>query len=196
MKRHHSYLNPSTGSLSPFSVSQARETLSRKWCAVCSKSAFRGNALGSENHAPTSFLFHGHGERFLSAHVSRSPYTHPSSTRCASVLSLYGYFYLFLRGAKRTVRYYRPRNGAAAVWRGERKRTTQRKIFMATRSIKLRRIYTPDGWFCQTLSFLLNQRVLLLPANKSEGTPGPLHCIEDYRLKTMISGCGDFHRVL
>ena len=27
---------------------QAWETLSRKWCAVCSKSAFRGNALGLE----------------------------------------------------------------------------------------------------------------------------------------------------
>lgn len=37
------------------------------------------------------------------------------------------------------------------VWRSERKRTVQQKIFMATRSIKLRRIYTPDGWFCQTL---------------------------------------------
>ena len=50
----------------------------------------------TRNHAPTSFFYHGHGDfSLLTSRDRRIP------TLAPAVLSLYGYFYLFLREAKR-----------------------------------------------------------------------------------------------
>lgn len=137
------YLN--TNELRSFRPFRRHERLSRKWCAVCSKSAFHGNALGSKPRPYVlPFPWPRRDFSLLTSRDRHIPTLAPAVQACFLCTVIFIFSFAEPREQSDIT-------DPETVWRSERKRTVQQKIFMATRSIKLRRIYTPDGWFCQTL---------------------------------------------
>jgi len=113
--------------------------------AVCSKSAFHGNALGSKPRPYVlPFPWPRRDFSLLTSRDRHIPTLAPAVQACFLCTVIFIFSFVEPREQSDIT-------DPETVWRSERKRTVQQKIFMATRSIKLRRIYTPDGWFCQTL---------------------------------------------
>lgn len=127
-----------------------RETLPWKWCAVCSKSAFRRKCtrLRTTPPRPSSAMA---TEISL---CSRPGIAYPS-TRRAFFVRLFLSFPSWSQ--ERTVRYYRPRNGVVQPER-RRKRERERKN-SATENIygqmvdKITANLHPMVGFCQTFVF-------------------------------------------
>lgn len=131
----------------------------------------------AQDHASTSFpplflLLLLFLQSSFSLLTSRDRHIPTLATAARAVLSLYGYFYLFLRG-EHTVRYYRPRNGVAqsesetaAGERGlERYGATENIYGHAVDKITAN---LHARWLAfAKLSFPLNRRVLLLPTELS-----------------------------
>lgn len=147
-----------------------REALPRKWCAMCSRSAFRDNALGPEPRPSFTLLLFL--QRFFSAHVPRSPYSHLCNRCARAVLSLYGYFYLFLRGENTQSDITDPETVCRSrrAKRG-REREEHEKVRCAAENIYVHAVDKITAnlharWlaFAKPLPFPLNRRVLLLLA--------------------------------